>query len=209
MSPAATTPAPAATAAKFHDPVAAAPVLEVGAALPPLVVGSLAPVELSPVPVLLGAAPPPVEEGAEVPVEEGAEVSVDDDPPVGAAVSEEEFSVEEAAVEDAAVEDSAAEEPPPLPGAPAATSLQISAVRLRTAGGGLAVVLLLESEGVEWGGGRTGKISGLAGRGNTGRGGVVDGVVGGTALAGVVCFVVRQYAVCLLLCSCPSFMRAR
>ena len=57
-------------------------------------------------------------------------------------------------------------------------------------------------------GGRTGKISGLAGRGNTGRGGGVDGVVGGTALAGVICFVARQYAVCML-CSCPSFMRAR
>ena len=98
----------------------------------------------------LEAAPPaPVEEDPAPPVEEGAEEPVDDEAPVGAAAAEEDLSVttvEEGAAEDAA-EEAAEEEPLPAP--PALTSLQISAVRLRTAGGGLAGVLLLELEGVE------------------------------------------------------------
>ena len=46
-SPAATTPAPAATAAKFHDPVAAAALLELDAAPPAVVEDALSPVELA------------------------------------------------------------------------------------------------------------------------------------------------------------------
>ena len=137
-SPAATTPAPAATAAKFHDPVAAAPVLELGDA-PPVVDGVLSP-------VLLGEDSPPVEE-AEPSVEDAAEDAAEDAPEDAAEDAAEDASEDaaeeaaEEAAEDAAEEDGAAEDSlllPPLLEPPALTREQISAVRARVSGRGLA-----------------------------------------------------------------------
>jgi hypothetical protein len=115
--------------------------LDVDAAAPPLVV------VFAPPPVELEAAPPaPVEEDPAPPVEEGAEEPVDDEAPVGAAAAED-LSVT-TVDEGAAAEEAAEEEPLALLAPPALTSLQISAVRLRTAGGGLVGVFLLVLEGV-------------------------------------------------------------
>jgi hypothetical protein len=84
-----------------------------------------------------------VEDEPEPPVEEGAEESVDDEAPVGAAADVSVTAVEEGAAEDSAedaaedateeaAEEAAEEESLPLLAPPALTSLQISAVRLRT-----------------------------------------------------------------------------